>query len=321
MNLAIGIDLGGTKIDIGLVSDKGTLLDRKRIPTRVEDGPEKIVLEIANTIKEVAGKQNYDGVGIGIAGQIENKSGKVLFAPNLGWKNFELQKTLSRLLKMDVKVTNDVRAATWGEWLYGAGTGATDLICLFVGTGIGGGVVCDGKILNGFSNTAGEFGHMTIDLHGPTCSCGNRGCFEALASGWAIAKRAKEIIAYDHAGGIPLLDMVDGNIDQIGPKQVFASYLEGSPIAKKIVFEISEALIAGVSNLVNAFNPERIVLGGSIMLQEQIDLVAEIAKGVPQRALKAAVHGLTIMKAKLGADAGIIGAAAYAMKEDQWNKK
>jgi glucokinase len=133
--------------------------------------------------------------GSGSAGQIDPEHGMVRFAPNLGWHNVPFQSDLAGALGLPVVVTNDVRAATWGEWLHGAGKGCNDLVCLFIGTGIGGGVVSGGKMLSGCSNTAGEVGHMIINLHGPPCSCGSRGCFEALAGGWAIARQAREAVS------------------------------------------------------------------------------------------------------------------------------
>ncbi len=125
-------------------------------------------------------------------GRWTRETGAVMFAPNLDWHNVPLRAEVEKACAIPVVVTNDVRAALWGEWLFGAGRGAGDLLCIFIGTGIGGGIVCGGKVLEGCSNTAGEIGHMTVDLNGPLCNCGNRGCMEALAGGWAIARRAHE---------------------------------------------------------------------------------------------------------------------------------
>ena len=200
---AIGVDLGGTKVEVAQVDSAGQVRQRLRRPTDVRDGPAAVEAEIVAAVREL--RQAVDappiGVGVGVAGQIEAASGAVRFAPNLGWHDVPLQADLQQALGLPVAVTNDVRAATWGEWLHGAGQGCDDLVCLFVGTGIGGGVVSGGRMLTGGSNTAGELGHMTIDLHGPPCHCGNRGCLEALAGGWAIARRAQEAIGADRSAG------------------------------------------------------------------------------------------------------------------------
>jgi glucokinase len=311
----IGIDLGGTKMDVGLVDDAGKVLKHQLVPTKAKEGPSAVVDDIVALIKDLLTpeiKKDLLGIGIGIAGQIKKETGLVRFAPNLRWVNFPLQEELSSRTKMPVWVTNDVRAATWGEWLYGAGRGCKDLLCIFVGTGIGGGIVSDGRILAGSTNAAGEIGHMTIDLHGPICSCGNRGCFEAIAGGWAIARRAKELTVTDPSEGKLLLDLAGVEVDHLSAKHVFEAARKGNPLAKMITDEVKEALAAGVAGLVNAFNPECVILGGGI-IQANPDLVEVVRREVPQRALKAASTGLRIVQAELKGDAGVIGAAAFAI--------
>ena len=194
---ALGVDLGGTKVEVAQVDVTGHLLQRLRRPTDVKDGAKAVEAEIVDAVHELAEGVGAPpaGVGVGVAGQVEAGSGRVGFAPNLGWHNLPFQADLRRALGLPVVVTNDVRAATWGEWLHGAGQGCDDLVCLFVGTGIGGGVVSGGQMLSGSSNTAGELGHIVVDLHGPTYHCGNQGCLEALAGGWAIARLAREAVA------------------------------------------------------------------------------------------------------------------------------
>lgn len=310
-----GVDLGGTKIDIGLVDAEGKVQRREIIKTQVTEGPEAILKDIKEAAQRLRNGISYDvqAVGIGMAGQIEKGNGLVHFAPNLGWKEFPLGDEMSKALKLPTFVTNDVRAATYGEWLYGAGKGCDDLLCVFVGTGIGGGVVSGGRMLIGDSNTAGEVGHMTIDLKGPSCTCGNRGCFEALAGGWAIARRAREVANMDRSGGLPLVEMAGGKIDDITTKHLFAAYRNGLPMAQKIVDEVKEALVAGLAGLVNAFNPARLLLGGGVLLGNR-ELLPEIKKGVTLRALKAASVHLKIIEVQLIQDASVIGAAAFAQK-------
>ena len=310
--VALGIDLGGTKIDIGVVDCSGKILRRELIKTSKE-GPEKVVEEILAHIKklEVSGEEIL-AAGVGMAGQIDDLTGLVHFAPNLGWKNFPLGEKLTNSLKIPVKVTNDVRVAAWGEWLYGAGLGCQDMICLFIGTGIGAGIVSGGKMLTGSHNAAGEVGHMTLDLNGPLCSCGNRGCFEALASGWAIAKKAKEVVMHNSIEGKKFLDLTGGTVDQITARAVFEAYKLKASVAVKVIEEAKDVLIAGVAGLVNAFNPAKVILGGGIITGAPF-LIDVIREGTPKRGLKTAVEYLEIVQAHLKGDAGVIGASAFVL--------
>ncbi|MGD8623023.1 MAG: ROK family protein [Anaerolineae bacterium] len=312
---SVGVDLGGTKVEVAHVDASGHLQRRLRRPTDVKDGPKAVEIEIVDAVRElVAGAGSPPaGVGVGVAGQVEAGSGAVRFAPNLDWHDVPFQADLGEALGLPVVVTNDVRAAAWGEWLHGAGRGCDDLVCLFVGTGIGGGVVSGGKMLSGCSNTAGELGHMVVDLGGPTCHCGNRGCLEAMAGGWAIARRARETVTAEGGAGATLLQMADGQPEALNAEMVVQAAHQGDPLAQQIVNHAAEALVAGAISLVNAFNPCRLILGGGVMegLPEWIDRIEE---GVHQGALAAAQARLRVLPAQLHNDAGVVGAAALAMR-------
>ncbi len=315
---AIGVDLGGTKIDVAGVEVSGKLRQRIRRPTQAERGPAAVkadLLAAIGTIKSRSGPVPV-GVGIGVAGPIDPRNGRVLFSPNLRWQNEPFQEDLSRALGLPVVVTNDVRAATWGEWLHGAGQGCRDLICLFVGTGIGGGVVSGGQVLSGCSNSAGELGHITIDLRGPTCRCGKRGCLEALAGGWAIARRARELIGEDPAAGAFLLRIAAGKLEAVTAEKVAQAFQKKDPLALRIIDEAAAALAAGAASLVNAFNPCRLILGGGV-IEGLPEMISRIERGVRQQALKAATEPLQITISGLGHDAGVVGAAALAMRSIQ----
>jgi glucokinase len=311
----MGVDLGGTKVEVARVHAAGTLIERLRRPTDVKDGVDAVEDEIVAAVRELEERAGSSpaGIGIGVAGQIEQDSGIVRFAPNLEWHDVPLQSDLSRALRLPVVVANDVRAATWGEWLHGAGQGCDDLICLFIGTGIGGGIVSGGHMLSGCSNTAGELGHIPIDLHGPECHCGNRGCLEAHAGGWAIARRAREAIAGKPEAGARLLEMAGGRADDVTAQIVAEAAHQGDPLAQKLVDEVAEALIAGATGLVNAFNPCRLILGGGVM-EGMPELLDRIDGGVRQRALAAARDPLQVLPAQLHNDAGVVGAAALALR-------
>ncbi len=313
---AIGVDLGGTKIEVAIVSSQGELLDKLRIPTISSQGPDKIIENIHDTINDLSKRHSditLSVVGIGVAGQIKKDTGIVIDAPNLKWHNVDLQTQLANKLQKPVAVCNDVKAAAWGELLCGAGVGCNNLVCIFVGTGIGGAIVCNGKMLDGCNNTAGEIGHMIVQLHGPLCHCGNKGCLEALASGWALERDARLTVQNDKAGGKMLLDIAEGNINAITGETVTMAAQQGDPLANSLINNMADALIAGVTSVVNMIGPCRVILGGGI-IKGIPQLITQVEEGVKRQALKAAIVAIEILPAKLQDDSGVIGAAAYAFE-------
>lgn len=313
--LAIGIDLGATKLAIGLVNQEGVVLKSKIEMTDPTKVYKTIVAQIIALIKEIT--QGIDapivGIGLGVPGQVD-KNGLINFAPNLEWHEVALKEDLSKEFTYPIFITNDVRAAAWGEWIYGAGKGYKDLICMFIGTGIGGGIISEGKMLNGCSNTCGEIGHMVIDIHGPSCTCGGRGCLESIIGGWAIAKRAQEAIKSYGEAGRGLLQLVDGDIEKITAKTVVQAAEIKDPLAELLLENIKQCLIAGCVSLVNAFNPCCIILGGGI-IDGARNIFPSVEWGVKQRALKAATVTLTIVPAALRQNSGIVGAAALVFNQ------
>lgn len=311
---AIGIDFGATKIEVAGVDRKGRLMDRLMFTTNVTGGYDKVGPEIIQAIRKLlkTADSKPAGVGVGMAGQIDPSNGMVIFSPNLDWHNVPLQDALAQELGLPVAVTNDVRAAAWGEWLYGAGRGYHDLVCVFVGTGVGGGIVSNGRMLEGCSNTAGEIGHITIDLNGPPCHCSNHGCLESLAGGWAIARDAQEAVARDRTAGAVMLRLANGDQKAITAKIVSMAAHQNDTLASEIVKNVSNALVAGMAGLVNAFNPCVLILGGGV-IEGLPELVSIIDSGVRSRALGAASKKLKVVHAELQRDAGVVGAAAFAI--------
>ena len=314
-NWMLGIDIGGTNVTVAYVdTNKGVVEEHLIFLSNVDEGPEAIEADIIKAVQEIRNKAKTPplGVGVGVAGQVDISTGTVHFAPNLHWHNVPLKEHLQKELQLPVSVLNDVRAATWGEWCYGAGQNCEDIACIFVGTGIGGGVVSGGELLMGSSNTAAEIGHMTIDLHGRLCSCGNRGCFESISGGWAIGKRAQEAVVKDREAGTALLNLVSGQPHALTAKHVAQAAREGDKLAQTIIDEVTNGLIAGATCVINAFNPRRLILGGGIIYGIP-ELIAKVEDGVRRSALKAAVKDLQVLKAQLPySDAGVIGAAAFA---------
>jgi glucokinase len=312
---ALGVDLGGTKVEAARVEWGGKIVDSLRMATNVEGGPaavERDIVEAAKLLMERAGTAPV-GIGVGIAGQIEKQTGRVLFAPNLRWQGTPLRADLEEALEIVAVVTNDARASTWGELVYGAGKGWDDLICLYVGTGIGGGVVSGGRMTSGCANSAGELGHMVVDMNGPTCTCGNRGCLEALSGGWAIARRAQELISRDPASGSMLLAAAGGAPESVSAEMVAACARRGDALSLSLLDGVGRALSAGCVSIVNAFNPGRLILGGGI-IDGMPELIDRVRRGVMQDALAAASASCEIVPGMLGPDAGVIGAASLAMR-------
>ncbi|MFH5832683.1 ROK family protein [Halalkalibaculum sp. DA384] len=317
MKCAIGIDVGGTKIEAALVDEKGQIHERMLIETDVPHGYAAVKKQIISLVETLINNHKGAppvGVGIGVAGQIDKGKGLVKYAPNLNWENAPIKSDLQNKLQLPVIVLNDVRAITWGEWLYGAGKNCDHLVCIFIGTGIGGGIVSNGKMLEGASNTAGEIGHMTVDMHGLACHCGNRGCLEALAGSWALARDAAEAIQKDPESGSLILEQAGGEIQNIKAKHVIEAYHKNDERARQLVNRVADALGAGLAGLTNILNPERIIVGGGVP-EHLPGLLSMVEKRVHERALKAATESLAIVPAQLHGDSGVIGAASLMIHE------
>lgn len=312
--MTLGVDLGGTKVETALVDARGKILSSHRYPTQAEKGADRIIADVVACVNQCLSKggEEAQALGIGIAAQV-NQSGVVLSSPNLGWKDVPLKAMLEEKLKLPVIVTNDVRAASWGEWHFGAGKGVDNLVVVFVGTGIGGGVVSGGRMLEGCSNTAGEIGHSTLIVEGRNCHCPNKGCLEAYAGGWAIAERAQEAIRNDPEAGENLVSLA-GSIENITTTIVTQAYREGDSLAFQLIRETAQYLSAGLVSVVNSFNPCLLVLGGGV-IEGLPEMVKTAEAFIRKRGLKPAVEKLKVVKAELGNEAGIIGAAVMAQAE------
>jgi glucokinase len=325
----IGIDIGGTKMDTALIDSAGNIIyDHYRLHNPAKD-PEQTITDLIDSIKICCQKTGKpaSAIGICIAGQIDNKSGVVHQSPNLpAWHDVPLRFKVEAAFNIPVTVNNDVRVITWGEWKHGAGKGVDDLVCVFVGTGVGGGVVSNSRLLEGCTNTAGELGHMTVVAGGRKCRCRNEGCLEAYAGGWAIAERAwaiaeraQDAVRANPSGGQALIAMA-GDISQISAITVSQAYKNGDPLAQRLIKDTSRYLAAGLVSIVNAFNPCLIILGGSV-ISGLPDIVTIVEKRVQEHALQTPLKGLRITTGALGNKAGVIGAAALARDTIGENKK
>ncbi len=318
----LGLDIGGTNVVVGLVPlEGGEALGLRRLPTLPDGGGEDVVRRaaaaaedcLADVLGADAGRRSeVAGIGIGAPGPLDRESGILLEAPNLGWRDFPLQGLVSEALDLPATLDNDANCATYGEWWMGAGRGSEILVGLTLGTGIGGGFVMNGEIHHGASDAASEFGHMTIDSTGRKCKCGNYGCLEAYASGPNIAARAVEGI---EAGVESILtDLVDGDLEKLTAATVYDGVVQGDPYAHEVMKETAKFLGVGVANLINALNPDAIVIAGGVTRAGD-HLFGPLLKEVRRRAFRSAVEACRIVPATLPETAGVIGAAGIFKKE------
>jgi glucokinase len=314
----LAIDLGGTKIASAIVSDTGKILARDYRLTLADEGVEPVMGRIFQAVEQLlkeskATPSQLDSISIASAGTIDSERGLVSVSPNLpGWYDIPLRDRIKERFGISTLLLNDASAAALGEHRLGAGRGTVNLIYITVSTGIGGGIIIDGGLYLGSSGSAGEIGHMTIDTNGPECYCGNKGCLEVLASGTAIAREAKKSIAAGESSA--LTDMVAGKTEAITAREVSLAAEGGDPLALKVVAETANYLGVGMTNVVNIFNPDMVVIGGSVakmgdrLLEPVRQVVAETAFGLSAQAVQ-------IVPAGLGDDVGLLGAALYALEQ------
>lgn len=310
-----GVDLGGTTIGGVLADHYGNILAQTSIPTESYQGPEAVLVRIGTLVEglaKAAGK-SPSAVGIGVPGLVDVRRGITRFCPNLPtqWRDIAAGSFLSDKLGIPVFLLNDVRAATLGELVFGHGKTVTSLAFFSLGTGIGGGLVIDGKLRLGPLGAAGELGHMTILPDGPMCGCGNRGCMESMASGPAMAGEGVRLM---RAGQAPKLhEIVEGDAGKVTPHTISMAAESGDPGAKEVIHKAAKILGIGVSIMVTAFHPELVVFGGGVAeMGEQ--LLAPVREEVWKRVKMIPEGEVRIEKSLVGANAGILGAAALGMR-------
>lgn len=307
----IGIDVGGTNVKLALVDDKGNITYSNSVPTRAEMGYEYTVNNIKQAIRDLLvetklSTKDIEGIGFGFPGQVDYKSGVVRLAPNIpGWVDVPIAKLIEDEFKIPTRVDNDVRCAALGELNYGAGKGCENLICITVGTGIGSGLIINGKLVRGASNAAGEIGHIKLQMHdGPICGCGDTGCMEAFASGPSIVAMAENYIR----GGKSTKFREMANGAQITPYIVCEAAKAGDPVAKRIFAIMGEYIGIGLASVVNLLNPEKIIVGGGVADAGDL-LLNPMKQTLKDRAMKIAGDAVEIVPAQLGNTAGVIGAS------------
>jgi glucokinase len=307
----LAIDIGGTKLATGIVDTEGRILARGEVPTLAAEGLEPVLGRIVGLGRDLLSRPevadvSVHRVGVGCAGPVDLKAGIVFNPPNLpGWFRVPLIDHLQQALALPAVLENDANAAALGEFRYGAGRGARSIVYLTVSTGIGGGIILEGKIWHGLKDAAGEIGHMTVCPDGPLCGCGNRGCLEAMASGTSIARRAREAVAAGRQTGLSEIPALT-SADVVRLAQV------GDVVAREVWDEAVMYLGIGVAAVITILAPERVVIGGGVTKAGDY-LFQPLREEVRRRVKLVPVESIPILPAALGPDVGILGAAAVAL--------
>ncbi len=307
---ALGIDIGGTKVAGGVVLPDGTITHTAR---RATPGTSVVATEnaIAAVVEELAERHGGPlvGVGVGAAGWFDRTGDTVLFSPHLAWRNHALRADLIARLERPMWVGNDADAAAWAEYRYGAARGSDLALMITLGTGIGGGMVIDGRLQRGAHGVAGEWGHMRVVPDGRLCACGNRGCWEQYASGNALGQTAREVASSSPAAAALLLDRVDGQADRLTGEDVATAAAAGDPLALELLAEVGTWLGQGIADLSAVLDPGVVVIGGGVSVLGEMVLGparARLERALPGRGFR---PGPTVLAAELGAQAGLVGAA------------
>lgn len=312
----IGLDLGGTKIATCVMDAEGEIIKKITLPTLANEGPEAVISRMKKSVYDAIkmsdiSKEDILAIGVGAPGPLDSERGLIKNSPNLpGWIKIPLRDVLHKEFKVPLALENDANAAALGEYFYGSGRGIKNFMYITISTGIGGGVVIDGKLLKGANGNAVEIGHTTINFGGPRCGCGNIGCWEAYASGTALARFAREGI---RSGKKTIIRDIAGDEDSIKGEHVFAAAKQGDEFAKELVDQEGFYLGVGLANMANSFNPDCIAIGGGV--SHEWDLFYDkMIYTMRERGLKANVDNLKVVKAALGPEVGVMGAAAVALR-------
>jgi len=314
--MTAGVDIGGTKIALALVDGDGRIHDFYRRSTQPEQGHERMYEHISELLDRCKSDCHVPvrSLGIGIAGLVDRTQGILRSSPNLRWEDVSVVDELEERLGIPVAVANDVDAASWGEFLHGAGSDVDDLVCVFVGTGVGAGAISGEQLLDGCVASAMELGHITIVQDGRECTCPNTGCLEAYAGGWAIGERTRDAVRKQADRTNKLVELAGGNVDDISAKHLAERYRKGGSLAKQLVEETGQYLASGLINIITLLNPQALVLGGGV-IEGIPDLRNMVRPEIDRRCFPTYSESVEIRKPKLDERSPVIGAAALAREQ------
>jgi glucokinase len=318
----VGVDIGGTNLKVGVVPFVGGApLALATRPTRPGRGADAAVMDIGEMAEEVVAqahakhvgaKGRVVGVGIGCPGPLDLSRGRVVETPNLAWSGYPIRDRVAQRMGLPAFLDKDANCATYGEWWQGAARGARTVVGVTLGTGVGGGLILDGRLARGATGVGGELGHTTVDPRGRRCGCGNRGCLEAYASGTNIAARARE--GMEAGADSAMRGLVDGDLSRLTAETVHEALLLGDAYAHEVMAETGRILGVGLASVVNLLNPEVVVLVGGVMRAGD-HLLAPLRDEVARRAFPSAVAACRIVPGELDQAAGVIGAAGVFVAE------
>jgi glucokinase len=311
----VGVDVGGTKILAGVFDGQCKCLGKAKISTKANRGPSSVIERINRCVQDAVDECDLElkqirAIGVGAPGAVDPEQGRVLFAPNLGWENVALEKEMQKELEAPVFVENDCNVCTLGIHEIELRAKPRHLVGIFLGTGIGGGLILDGKLYSGFNRTAGEVGHMVLEVGGAKCACGNQGCFEALASRGAIFRKIQNAVK---AGQKTVLtDLLGDDLEDLRSGDLMKAIKRGDKFVERVIEEAAEYTGIAVANVINLFNPEVVVLGGGLIQALEDEMMAIIVETAKDYAMQGTTKGIEILSSRLGDNAGIIGAAVLA---------
>src|SRR2546423_2737954 len=315
----VGVDLGGTKVLAGVFKNSLECIGTAKVSTEAQRGVDKVIERVARCVQDAIDEADLSlkqigGIGIGAPGAVDFETGTVIFAPNLeGWKDVPLKKELEKQLGVPVFVENDGNIAVLGVHVAELKSKPRHVVGIFVGTGIGGGLIFNGELYSGFNHTAGEIGHMVIDVNGPKCGCGNKGCFEALASRTAIFQRIKAGVKDGQK--TLLTEMLGDSLEDLRSGDLRKAIRRGDKFVAKVVDQAAEYIGIGVANLVNVLGPDVVVLGGGVMEALADEMTPTVIKTAKEHAMPGTMKGVEVVVSKLGDNAEITGAAVLARRE------
>jgi glucokinase len=313
--LVVGVDIGGTKVAAGLVDRNGEIKTQVRTPMVANREAGEGLAAVVSAINllfdhDAKARTLIRGIGICAPGPLDPTTGVVINPPNVPcWRNFPLAAEVEKVYRVPVKVENDANAAALAEAYWGAGRGYRHIFYAGVGTGIGTGIVCGGRIYNGRTGAAAEGGHMSIDYRGPLCGCGKPGCIEVLAAGPAIARRARATLATEQGAKSSILDLAQGNVDAVTSEMVGHAYAAGDQVAKHILQETVKLLSLWLSNIVDLLEPDAIIVGGGVAAMLN-PFFGDISSWLAKFCINSRCQEIPLLKAHYGKDAGIAGGAA-----------
>lgn len=314
----VGVDFGGTKLYAGVFDDKLVNVGTARKSTKPQRGVDAVIERIADVVQEAVDEadltlKQIKGVGIGAPGAVAGETGDIIFAPNLpGWKNVPLKKSLEKLLGVPVFVENDCNIAMLGVYVTELKSKPRSAVGIFLGTGIGGGIIINGELYSGFNHTAGEVGHMVLDPAGPKCGCGNKGCYESFASRTAIFKRLQQAVK-DGEKTI-LTEMLGDDLEDLRSGNLRKALRKGDKLVEKVIEEAAEYTGIAVANLANILGPEVVVLGGGVIEALADEMLSIIIETAHDYVMPGVMDGVEIFPSKLGDEAGIIGGGVLAKR-------